>query len=209
MYGLFWFYLLFFTKLHIFFLFNKYPPIIIFLFIGQKTSREHFVKTVFLFHQVFTQVCGLLAFHTLHHLARFCGVGDHAYRVVVAHIFPQPVEQHHHLVLYTEDGAKVNDEPKNPGEETLAAQLADLHHRLVAANGCHGAEVVIFKRCESTFVLTVVDELQVLGKVLGLLYSDLGHLWVSVGISLVGGLQTLVADGKHAVQAVDGYSGLP
>ena len=164
---------------------------------------EHLVKPVFLFHQVFTQVCGLFAFHTLHHLARFCGVGDHAYRVVVAHIFPQPVEQHHHLVLYTEDGAKVNDEPKNLGEETLAAQLANLHHRLVAANGCHGAEVVIFKRCESTFVLTVVDELQVLGKVLGLLYSDLGHLWVSVGISLVGGLQTLVADGKHAVQAVN------
>lgn len=42
----------------------------------------------------------LLALDALLHLTRFCGVGNHADGVVVAHVFPQPVEQHHHLVFH-------------------------------------------------------------------------------------------------------------
>ena len=82
-------------------------------------------------------MCGLLALHTLHYLTRLCSVSNHADRIVVADVFPQPIEQHHHLVLDAEDSAQVNYEPQNPCEESLAAELAYLYHSLVAADSSH------------------------------------------------------------------------
>lgn len=79
-----------------------------------------------LFHKVLSEVRGLFAFHAFHHLTRLGGVGNHADGVVIADVFPEPVEQHHHLVLHAEDGAKVNNEPQNPCEEALAMELANL-----------------------------------------------------------------------------------
>lgn len=53
-----------------------------------------------LVHEVFAKVGSLLALDALLHLTWFGGVGNHADGVVVAHVFPQPVEQHHHLVFH-------------------------------------------------------------------------------------------------------------
>ena len=161
-----------------------------------------------LVHEVFAKVGSLLALDALLHLTRFGGVGNHADGVVVAHVFPQPVEQHHHLVFHAEDGAQVHHEPQYPGKEALAAELADLHHGLVAANGRHGAEVVVGEGCELAVGQALVYLLEVLGEVLGLLYGHLRHLRMAVGISSVGGLQALVANGKHAVQARDAVEGV-
>ena len=143
----------------------------------------------------------LLALHALFHLARLCGVGDHADRVVVADVLPEPVEQHHHLVLHAEDRTQVDDEPQHPGEEALTAELANLYDRLVASDGSHRAEVLIVERGELAAVCALVDELEVLGEVLSLLYSHLRHLRMSVRVGSVGGLQTLVADGEHVVES--------
>ena len=55
-----------------------------------------------LLHQVLAEVGCLLALHALFHLARLCGVSNHADRVVVADVLPEPVEQYHYLVLYAQ-----------------------------------------------------------------------------------------------------------
>ena len=73
-----------------------------------------------LVHEVFAKEGSLLALDALLHLTRFGGVGNHADGVVVAHVFPQPVEQHHHLVFHAENGAQVHHEPQYPGKEALA-----------------------------------------------------------------------------------------
>lgn len=155
-----------------------------------------------LFHKVLSEVRGLFAFHAFHHLTWLGGVGNHADGVVIADVFPEPVEQHHHLVLHAEDGAKVNNEPQNPCEEALAMELANLYNSLVTTDGCHRSEVVVFERSKAVVVsMSFVYSLDVLGKVLCLLYSHLSHLRMSVRISRVCGLKTLVADGKHVVQS--------
>lgn len=82
-------------------------------------STLHTIKRP-LVHEVFAKVGSLLALDALLHLTRFGGVGNHADGVVVAHVFPQPVEQHHHLVFHAEDGAQVHHEPQYPGKEALA-----------------------------------------------------------------------------------------
>ena len=110
-----------------------------------------------LLHQVLSEVRCLLAFHTLFHLARLCGVSNHADRVVVADILPEPVEQHHHLVLHAEDRTQVDDEPEHPGEEALTAELANLYDSLVASDGSHRAEVLVVERGESVAVCALVD----------------------------------------------------
>ena len=94
-------------------------------------------RAAVLLHQVLAEVGCLLALHALFHLARLCGVGDHADRVVVADVLPEPVEQHHHLVLHAEDRTQVDDEPQHPGEEALTAELANLYDRLVASDSSH------------------------------------------------------------------------
>lgn len=53
-----------------------------------------------LVHEVFAKVGSLLALDALLHLTWFGGVGNHADGVVVAHVFPQSVEQHHHLIFH-------------------------------------------------------------------------------------------------------------
>ena len=127
----------------------------------------------------------LLALHALFHLAWLCGVGDHADRVVVADVLPEPVEQHHHLVLHTEDRTQVDDEPQHPGEEALTAELAYLYDSLVASDGSHRAEVLVAERGESVAVCALVDELEVIGEVLSLLYSHLRHLRMAVRVGCV------------------------
>ena len=114
-------------------------------------------RAAVLLHQVLSEVGCLLAFHALFHLARLRSVGDHADRVVVADILPEPVEQHHHLVLHTEDRTQVDDEPEHPGEEALTAELAYLHDRLVASDGSHRAEVLVAECGESAAVCALVD----------------------------------------------------
>ena len=114
-------------------------------------------RAAVLLHQVLSEVGGLLAFHALFHFARLCGVGDHADRVVVADVLPEPVEQHHHLVLHAEDRTQVDDEPQYPGEEALTAELANLYDRLVASDGSHRAEVLVAERGESATVCALVD----------------------------------------------------
>ena len=100
-------------------------------------------------------------------------------------------------------------EPQNPCEEALTAELAYLYHSLVAAYCCHRAEVVVFEGCEAVVSISLVNLLEILCQVLSLLYSHLSHLRMSVGISLVGGLEALVANSKHTVQPRYTVAGLP
>ena len=97
----------------------------------------------FVFEQVGAEMGGLLSFQSVDYLLRLCGVCNHPDGIVVAHVFPEPVEQHHHLVLYAEDAAQVNHQPEHPGEEALAMELADFNHSLVSAHCRHRTQVLV------------------------------------------------------------------
>ena len=91
----------------------------------------------FILQQVGAEVSGLLTLQAVAHLLWLGGVGNHSDGIVVAHVLPEPVEHHHHLVLYAEDGAEMNHQPQYPGKEALAVEFAKLYHRLVSTHGSH------------------------------------------------------------------------
>ena len=91
---------------------------------------------------------GLLTLQSVAHFLRLGGVGNHSDGIVVAHVLPEPVEQYHYLVLYSEDGAEVNHQPQYPGKEALTVELAKLYYSLVSSDGSHRTQVLVAERLE-------------------------------------------------------------